>query len=162
VAKPHQHNTKTNKTQHTQAAALRPEWTGRRVSFRAPSGRTDPTDADAGRTDVSVDPARRNDRTPRGRSSQRRRRRSPMLRLSLHRRQRRLVSNAGRRSRFRSRPADRSAVTPAVVYEGDIVVSRRTLAPGLVWRADTAPCVLQQQRKWNRSSQQTAAAALTM
>ena len=31
MTKPHQHNTKTNKTQHTQAAALRPEWTGQPV-----------------------------------------------------------------------------------------------------------------------------------
>ena len=37
MAKPHQHNTKTNKTQHTQAAALRPDFTGRQVSFRTPS-----------------------------------------------------------------------------------------------------------------------------
>jgi len=66
---------KTNKTQHTQAAALHPDGTGRRVSFRTSSGCTDPTDADAGRTNVSVDPARRNDRTPRGRSSRRRRQR---------------------------------------------------------------------------------------
>jgi len=42
--------------------------------------------------------------------------------------------------------ADRSSVTPAVAYDGDLVVSRRTLAPGLVRRADAAPCVLQQQR----------------
>jgi len=151
VAKPHQHNTKTNKTQHTQDAALRPEWTGRWVSFRAPSGRTDPTDTDAGRTDVSVDPARRNDRTPRGRSSrrQRPRRRSTTLWLALHplhRRQLQLVSSTDRRSRFRSRPADRSALTPAVAYDGDVVVSRRALASGLVHRADAAPCVLQQQR----------------
>jgi len=85
VAKSHHHNTKTNKTQHTQAAALHPDGTGRRVSFRTSSGCTDPTDADAGRTDDSVDPARQNDRTPRGRSSrrQRPRRRSLTLRLAL-------------------------------------------------------------------------------
>ena len=40
------------------------------------------------------------------------------------------------------RPADRSALTPAVAYDGDLVVSRRTLAPGLVRRANAAPCVL--------------------
>ena len=60
------------------------------------------------------------------------------------------------------RPADRSALTPAVAYDGDLVVSRRTLAPGLVRRADAAPCVLLATAPWNRSSQQTAAAALTM
>jgi len=51
--------------------------------FPASSGCTDPTDADAGRTDDSVDPARRNDRTPRGRSSRRRRRRQRPRRRSL-------------------------------------------------------------------------------
>jgi len=81
---------------------------------------------------------------------------------SRSRRQRRHVSNAGRRSRFRSRPADRSSVTPAVAYDGDRVVSRRTLAPGLVRRADATPCVLLATAHWNRSSQQTAAVALTM
>jgi len=60
------------------------------------------------------------------------------------------------------RPADRSALTPAVAYDGDLVVSRRILAPGLVLRADAAPCVLLATAPWNRSSQQTAAAALTM
>jgi len=39
------------------------------------------------------------------------------------------------------RPAERSALTPAVSYDGDLVVSRRTLAPGLVRRANAAPCV---------------------
>ena len=87
MAKSRHHNTKTNKAQHTQAAALHPDGTGRWVSFRTSSGCTDPTDADAGRTDDSVDPARRNNRTPRGRSSRRRRQRprhrSLTLRLAL-------------------------------------------------------------------------------
>jgi len=39
-------------------------------------------------------------------------------------------------------PADRLALTPAVAYDGDLVVSRRTLAPGLVRRTNAAPCVL--------------------
>jgi len=60
------------------------------------------------------------------------------------------------------RPADRSALTPAVAYDGDLVVSRRTLAPGLVRRAGATPCVLLATAPWNRSSQQPAAAALTM
>jgi len=48
--------------------ALRPEWSGRWVSLWAPSlDVAAPTDADAGRTDISVDPARRTARTPRGR-----------------------------------------------------------------------------------------------
>ena len=34
-----------------------------------------------------------------------------------------------------------SADTPAVAYDGDLDVSRRTPAPGLVRRADAAPCV---------------------
>ena len=46
---------------------------------------------------------------------------------SRSRRQRRYVSHAGRRSRFRFVP--RSALTPAVAYDGDLVVSRRTLTP---------------------------------
>jgi len=47
----------------------------------------------------------------------------------------------------RSRAANRrtfpmlSADTPAVAYDGDLEVSRRTPAPGLVRRADAAPCV---------------------
>ena len=48
---------------------------------------------------------------------------------SRSRRQRRYVSHAGRRSRFRFRFVPRSALTPAVAYDGDLVVSRRTLAP---------------------------------
>jgi len=154
VAKPHQHNTKTNKTQTSRTRPYAPNGLGGgSLSGLLPDVRIRPTDVDAGQTDASVDPARRNDRTPSGRSSRRRRqrprRRSTTLRLSLqplHRRQRRHDSNAGRRSRSRSRPANRSAVTPAVAYVGDVVVSRRTLAPGLVRRADAAPCVLQQQR----------------
>ena len=35
-----------------------------------------------------------------------------------------------------------STDTPAVAYDGDLDVSRRTLAPGLVRQADAAPCVL--------------------
>ena len=62
MAKTHRHNTIQTKTQQTQDAALRPEWTGRRVSSRLLPGRSEPTDSDAGQTDVSVDPARRNDR----------------------------------------------------------------------------------------------------
>ena len=96
------------------------------------------------------------------------------LRLTLQ-----LLSRRQRRQRPRCRPtvpvpglvsANRrtspaiSAHTPAVAYDGDLDVSRRTLAPGLVRRADAAPCVhlttaLTTQR--NRSSQLTAAAALT-
>ena len=76
----------------------------------------DPTDADAGRTDVSVD----------------------------------FVS------------ANRSSDTPAVASDGDLDVSRRTLAPGLVRRADAAPCVSPATANRNHSSQLTAAAALTM
>jgi len=34
-----------------------------------------------------------------------------------------------------------STDTPAVAYDGDLDVSRRTPAPGLVRRADAAPCV---------------------
>jgi len=115
-----------------------------------------PTDADAGRTDVSVDPARRTARTPSGRPSRRRRqrprRRPTALRLTLQ-----PLSRRQRRQRPRCRPtvpvpslvsANRrtspavSADTPAVAYDGDLDVSRRTLAPGLVRRADAAPCVL--------------------
>jgi len=51
-----------------QGNVLTPEWSGRWVSPRVPSPDVaDPTDADAGRTDVSVDPARRTARTPGGR-----------------------------------------------------------------------------------------------
>ena len=196
---------KTNKTQHTQAAVLHPDGTGRRVSFRTSSGCMDPTDAYAGRTEDSVDPARRNDRTSRGRSSRRRRqrprRRSLTLRLTLqplHRRQRRHDSTTGRRSRFRLvprtdrpslttlrlslqplqttassrlqhwpsapvpvRPGDRTALTPAVAYDGDLVVSRRTLAP-VSSGEPTHSAFSWQQFCWNRSSQQLAPAAHTI
>jgi len=51
-----------------QGSGLTPEWSGRWVSLRAPSLNVAvPTDADAGRTDVSVDPVRRTARTPSGR-----------------------------------------------------------------------------------------------
>jgi len=90
----------------------------------------DPTDADAGRTDVSVDPARRNVRTPGGR---------PL-----------------------TATATATSDTPAVASNGDLDVRRRTLAPVLVRWVDAAPCVLRATANWNRSSQLTVAAALTM
>ena len=66
-----QNNTATLQwhTQSTQQGnRLTPEWSERRVSLRAPSPDVAvPTDADAGRTDVSVDPVRRTARTPVGR-----------------------------------------------------------------------------------------------
>ena len=139
---------------------MRPEWTGRRVSSRLLPGRSEPTDSDAGQTDVSVDPAHRNDRTPRGRSFRRRRqrRRSTTLRLALrpfHRpvclasfwtskavcllSHNRLSSHSTDDSVVTSpqqadgpgssSSADRTALTPAVAYDGDLVVSRRTLVP---------------------------------
>ena len=77
-------------------------------------GRSGPTDADAGQTDVSIDLARRNDRTPHGRSSRRRRprHRSTMLRLALQPLHRRHGSSAGRRSRFRFVPrTDQQSLT---------------------------------------------------
>ena len=60
------------------------------------------------------------------------------------------------------RPANRSSDTPAVASDGDLDVSRRTLAPGLVRRADAAPCVLRATANRNRSFQLTSAATLTM
>jgi len=52
-------------------------------------------------------------------------------------------------------PANRSSDTPAVASDGDLDVSRRTLAPGLVRRADATPCVFRATANWNRSSQLT-------
>jgi len=155
--------------QHTQAAALRPTGLGGGSLPGLLPGRTDPTDADAGRTDVSVDPARRTVQTPSGRPSRRRRqrprRRSATLRLALQP----LLDDSVVTSPLQADgpgpglvPANRLAVTPAVAYAGDLDVSRCTLAPGLVRRADAAPCVSPATAHWNRSSQQTAAAALTM
>jgi len=110
----------------------------------------DPTDADAGRTDVSVDPARRNVRTPSGR---------PLTATVTATATSLNSAPAGSPAaptttasvRLRYRPtvpvpdlvsANRSSDTPAVASDGDLVVSRRTLAPGLVRRADAAPCIL--------------------
>jgi len=74
---------------------------------------------------------------------------------SRSRRQRRYVSHAGRRSRFRFVP--RSALTPAVAYDGDLVVSRRTLAPvssgeptqhsAFSWQQRTGTAVPSRQRR---------------
>ena len=112
----------------------------------------DPTDADAGRTDVSVDPARRNVRTPGGR---------PLTATATATATSLDCVPAGSpaaptttaSARFRYRPtvpvpdlvsANRSSDTPAVASDGDLDVSRRTLAPGLVRWADAAPCVLRE------------------
>ena len=99
--------------------------------FRTSSGCLDPTDADAGRTDVSVDPARRNDRRSSRRRRQRPRRRSLTLRLALQPLQTTASSRLQRRPSVPVpvRPGDRSALTPAVAHDGDLVVSRCTLAP---------------------------------
>jgi len=129
----------------------------------------DPTDADAGRTDVSVDPARRKVRTPSGR---------PLMATATATATSLdcapAVSPAAptttASARLRYQPtvsvpdfvsANRSSNAPAVAYDGDLDVSRRTLATGLVRRADAAPCVLRATANWNRSSQLTVAAALT-
>jgi len=149
VAKSHHHNTKkTNKTQHTQAAVLHPDRTGRRVSFRTSSGCMDPTDADAGRTDVSVDPARRNDRTPRGRSSRRRRqrprRRSLTLRLAL---QPLLDDRVDSTPTQDDGPGSGSSRRPIGTHSCCCLRRRPRCQPTypgsrLVRRADAAPCVL--------------------
>jgi len=193
------------KTQQTQDAALRPEWTGRRVSSRLLPGRSEPTDSDAGQTDVSVDPARRNDRTrtflpatatatatslnhaPAGSPAA-----SPTTALSrLHsrptvpvprssrgpiashqprtgwlssrsRRQRRYDFTAGRRSRFRFVPRTvRHSLlllpTTATSSSADVpwFLSRSANQRSTVRSSGNSSC-------WNRSSQQPAAAALTM
>jgi len=84
VAKSHHHNTteQTNTTHPGGGLTPRRDWVA--GLFRTVSGRSDPTDADAGQTDVTVYAARRNDR---GRSSRRRRQRprrsSLTLRLAL-------------------------------------------------------------------------------
>jgi len=116
VAKTHRHSA-IQTTQQTQDAALRPEWTGRRVFLPVSSERSGSdgrgTRIPVRRTSQSTrhgDTTER-DRTPRGRSSRRRRQRprrrsTPLWQAlqPLHRRQRRHVSNAGRRSRFRFVP----------------------------------------------------------
>ena len=166
MAKSHHHNTKTNKTQHTQAAALYPDGTGRRVSFRTSSGcrlRIPRTRMPVRRTIPSTRHGETTERradVPLGDSDVAH---SRSVWLSSH-----SSTTASTRLHCRPtvsvpiRPADRSALTPAVAYDGDLVVSRRTLAPGLVRRADAAPCVPPATAHWNRSSPQPAAAALTM
>ena len=120
----------------------------------------DPTDADAGRTDVSVDPARRNVRTPGGR---------PLTATATATATSLDCAPAGSpaaatttaSARFRYRPtvpvpdlvsANRSSNTSAVASDSDLDVSPRTLAPGLVRRAAAAPCVLRATANRNRSS----------
>ena len=129
----------------------------------------DPTDADAGRTDVSVDPARRNVRTPGGR---------PLTAtatatatsLDCAPADSPAAPTTTASARLRYQPtvpvpdlvsANRSSDTPAVASDGDLDVRRRTLAPVLVRWADAAPCVLRATANWNRSTHLTVAAALT-
>jgi len=111
-----------------------------------------PTDADAGRTSPSTRLDVRLERPADVPSRRQRPRRRPTaLRLTLQ-----PLSRRQRRQRPRCRPtvpvpglvpANRrtspaiSADTSAVAYDGDLDVSRRTPAPGLVRRADAAPCV---------------------
>ena len=119
MAKPHRHNTRQTKLNRPRTRPYAPSGLGSGSLSRFLPGRSGPTDADAGQTDVSINPARRNDRTPRGRSFRRRRqrprRRSTTLRLALqplHRRQRRHDFIAGRRSQFLFVPwTDRQSLT---------------------------------------------------
>ena len=150
MTRPHQHNTKTNKTQHTQAAALRPKWTGQPV-VKCKHLTQHPASLSGLLPDVRI----RRTRIPVGRTSL-----STQLGATIERpadvplddrdvappRSGWLSSCSTDDSVDSSPMQDRSAVTPAVAYDGDVVVSRRTLAPGLVRRTDAAPCVLQQQR----------------
>ena len=80
MAKSHHHNTteQTNTTHPGGGLTPRRDWVA--GLFRTVSGRSDPMDADAGQTDVSVYAARRNDR---GRSSRRRRQRPRRRSLTL-------------------------------------------------------------------------------
>jgi len=87
VAKPHQHNTDKQDATHPGGGLTpRRDWAAGFFPGLLPDA-ANPTDADAGQTDVPVDTARRNDRTPRGRSPRRRRqrpqRRSTTLQLAL-------------------------------------------------------------------------------
>ena len=149
MAKSHHHNTKTNKTQNTQPAALHPDGTGRQVFFglppdvrirrtQMPVERTSPSTRHGETTECPADvtlgdgdsdhdaahsrsgwlssrsattastqlhcrptvPVPRSSRGPSGNLQPR----SGCL-SSRSRRQRRHVSNAGRRSRFRFVPA---------------------------------------------------------
>jgi len=65
----HTNTIRRQKNSTHQGGGLTPEWSGRCVFFPGSfPDVADPTDANAGQTDVSVDPARRNVRTPSGRS----------------------------------------------------------------------------------------------
>ena len=120
----------------------------------------DPTDADAGPTDVFVDPARRNVRTPGGR---------PLTATATATATSLNCVPAGSpaaatttaSARFRYRPtvpvpdlvsANRSSNTSAVASDSDLDVSPRTLAPGLARWAAAAPWVLRATANRNRSS----------
>jgi len=129
-----------------------PNGLGGGSSYRFLPNVAGPTDADTGQTDVSVDPARRYDRTrpnasrtflPATATAT-----ATSLNPALAGSPAAPPTTASSRLQRRPtvpvpvRPADRTALTPAVAYDGDLVVSRRTLAPGLVRRANAAPCVL--------------------
>ena len=135
---------KIKQTQHTKEAALRPEWS---ISFRAPSRtlRIQRTRMPVGRTSPSTRlvetferprtflpataTAASRDCAPAGSPA------APTTTASAQLRYRPTVP-------VPVRPANRSSDTPAVASDGDLDVSRRTLAPGLVRRADAATCVL--------------------
>ena len=112
MAKTHRHNTLQAELNRPRTRPYAPTGLGGGSLSRFLSGRSRfrRTRMPVRRTSPSTR-SRRYDRTPRGRSSRRRRQR-PRRRLTplwqalqpLHRRQRRHVSNAGRRSRFRFVP----------------------------------------------------------
>jgi len=139
---------KIKQTQHTKEAALRPNGLGGgSISFRAPSRtlRIQRTRMPVGRTSPSTRlvetferprtflpataTAASRDCAPAGSPA------APTTTASAQLRYRPTVP-------VPVRPANRSSDTPAVASDGDLDVSRRTLAPGLVRRADAATCVL--------------------
>ena len=158
----------TNKTQHTQAAALHPDGTGRRVSSgllpdvrirrtQMPVGRTIPStghgETTERRADVPLGDGDRDRDVAHSRSDWLSSRSSTTASTRLH-----------------CRPTVPVPVCPADPIDTHSCCClrrrprRQPTYPGsrLVRRADAAPCVPLTTAHWNRSSQQPAAAALTM
>ena len=169
MAKPHRHNTRQTKLNTPKQRPHAPNGLGGGSLSGLLPGRTDPTDADAGRTDVSVDPARRTFERPADVPSRRRRqrprRRSTLLRLSL---QPLLDDSVDTTPMPADGPGPRSRLGGPIVSHSGCCLRRRPRRQPTYLGSRSRPAGRRSTLRspatanWNRSSQLTAAAALTM